>query len=261
MAKKPSSKAKRGKRPVEKSAVKGGGIMSINKSNTSPGMKIILIVLIIAFVGLFAGTGLASFVEMLRNPTTNSSTVATGTDAISQIKATYDPQVKALTTAVASDPTSYTLLVNLAEAHLAYAEKLQSTFANQSSQPATSTMTTLAQELGLARDNFKKAVKANKNPLSPDLVDYAITTYYSGDATGAVTIGERVIKSDPTFAPAFYNLGIFYEAVGKKDLAVAAYQKYITLDPKGLRGTPSYAAQQIKALGGSVPSTATAPAP
>ena len=255
MAKKPSSKAKKSKRSVDKSSVKGGGIMSINKSNTSLGMKIILVILIVSFVLLFSYGGITGFIDLFTKQQATTQTATT--DPITQIKNQYDPQIKAFDAAVASNPTSYTLLVNLAEAHLTYAQQLQTAASSQSSQVNTATMVVLSQQLSLALDNFKKAVKANKKPASPDLVDYAITTYYSGDATGAVTIGERVVKADPTFAPARYNLGIFYQAVNKKAQAIAAFQKYITLDPKGLAGNPSYAVQQLKVLGGSVPSTAT----
>ena len=42
----------------------------------------------------------------------------------------------------------------------------------------------------------------------------AIATYYSGDTTGAVKIATGVIKKDPTFAPAHYNIAIFFEGLG-----------------------------------------------
>ena len=253
MAKKPSSSSKRSKKPVEKSAVKGGGIMSLNKSNTSPFMKIVIIVTIISMVMLFLAGGVTGLIALFQ-PAPQAAKV----DPIVALRTQYDPQIQALTTVLASEPTSYTLLVNLANAHLSYAQELQ----NLTSEQSTAAMEPLAQQLTLARDTYAKAVKANKNTESPVLVDYAITTYYSGDATAAVKIAEGVIKKDPTFAAAFYNLGIFYEAVSKKELAIAAYQKYVTLDLTGQNGNMDYALQQLKALGGSIPSTSAAtPAP
>jgi tetratricopeptide (TPR) repeat protein len=58
-----------------------------------------------------------------------------------------------------------------------------------------------------------------------------------------------VIKKDPAFAPAYYNLGIFYQAQGFNDLAVVAYQKFLALDPTGKQGNADYVKQQLKALG------------
>ena len=249
MAKKPSSSSKRRKKPVEKSAVKGGGIMSLNKSNTSPFMKIVIIVIIISMVMLFLAGGVTGIIALFQ-PSPQTAKV----DPIVALRTQYDPQIQALTTVLASEPTSYTLLVNLANAHLSYAQELQ----NLTSEQSTAALEPLGQQLTLARDTNAKAVKANQKPESPGLVDFAITTYYSGDATAAVKIAEGVIKKDPTFAAAFYNLGIFYEAVNQKDLAISAYQKYVTLDLTGQNGNMDYALAQLKALGGSIPSTSAA---
>jgi len=246
MAKKPSSGSKRSKRPVDKSAAKGGGIMSLNKSNTSPFMKIVIIVIIVSMVTLFLAGGVTGIIELFK-PRPKAAAV----DPVVALKTQYDPRIQSYTLVLASDPTSYTLLVNLANAHLSYAQDLQAL----SASPRTPTMEAISQQLVLARDTYQKAAKANKNADSPVLVDYAITTYYSGDATEAVKIAEGVIKRDPTFAAAFYNIAIFYEAVNRTDLAVAAYQKYIALDPTGKNGNMDYAKQQLKALGGSVPAT------
>jgi len=248
MAKKPSSGSKRSKRPVEQSAVKGGGIMSLNKSNTSPFMKIVIIVIIISMVTLFFAGGIAGFMELFK-PAPKAAVV----DEMAALKSQYDPQIAAFTNVLASDPTSYAVLVNLANTHMNYVGDLQ----NLKSAQTTTTMVVISQELGLARDTYKKAVASNKNADSPVLVDFAISTYYSGDATAAVKIAEGVIKKDPKFAPAFYNLAIFYESVNQKDLAISAFQKYIVLDPNGLQGKMDYAVQQLKTLGGSVPSTSS----
>jgi len=213
MAKKPSSKARKGKRPVEKSAVNGGGIMSINKST--------------------------------------ASTVATATDPISKIKATYDSQVKSLNTVVASDPTSYTVLISLGNTHYDYALQLM-----QASQTTTAAMIPALEQWTLAKESFAKAFKKHALEKAP-AVDYSVAQYYSGETTAAIKTAVAVTKIDPNYAPAHYNLAIFYDGRGDKALAIKEYQLYIVLDPKGQFGSPSYAVAQLKALGGSVPATTT----
>ena len=248
MAKKPSSKARKSSRSVEKSAVKGGGIMSINKSHTSLGMKIVLIVLIVCFVLLFSYGGISGFVDLFskqqqaQNPTV---------DPITQIKVRYDPQVKAFETALASSPTSYTLLVQLGNVHYDYALQLM-----QASQTATAALVPALEQWSAASANFGKAFKGRKLEKTVG-VDYAVTQFYSGDTTAAVKTAIAVTKIDPTFPPAFYNLGIFYGSLGQKALAIAAFQRYIVLDPKGTGGNPDYAIRQLKALGGTVPATSS----
>jgi len=253
MAKKPSSKAKRGKRSVEKSAVKGGGIMSINKSNTSPGMKVILIMLIVSFVLLFSYGGITGFIDLFsKQPQTK--TIAS--DPAAQIKSTYDSKLAAINTALASDPTSYTLLVSLANTHYSYAQDLA-----QSSQTTTASTAVAYQEWTAAKDTFAKAAKQQKLDQNA-LVDYSVTQFYSAPSTSAVEAAIKTAvtatKRFPTFAPAYFNLGIFHSAIGQNEAAIIAFQRYIVLDPKGTSGNPSYAVQQLKALGGSVPSTSTA---
>ena len=246
MAKKPSSKSRKSNRPADKSAAKGGGIMSINKSNTSLGMKIVLIILIVSFVLLFSYGGITGFVDLFtKQPQSKSLTV----DALTQVKNRYDPQVKAFDAAVASSPTSYTLLVNLANVHYDYALALA-----QTSQTSTAALMPSIEQWSQAKTAFSKAFKVHKLEKSSG-VDYAVAQFYSGDTTAAVKTAISVTKLDPTYPPAYYNLGIFYGSLGNNAPAIAAFQRYLVLDPKGTGGNVDYARQQLKALGGTVPAT------
>ncbi|NTU72396.1 MAG: tetratricopeptide repeat protein [Coriobacteriia bacterium] len=238
MAKKPSGK--RRKRPVEQSAVKGGGIMSLNKSNTSPFMKVIIVIIIISMVTLFFAGGVAGIVELFK-PVPKAPVV----DPIVALKQQYDPQLSRFDAMLASDPTSYTVLVSSGNARFDYAlalTKLVSATATAAIEPA-------AIQWAGAADAFKKAVKANKDAPSGVGIDYSITLYYSGETTQAIKIATGVVKKDPTFAPAHYNLGIFFEAIGDKVSAIAAYQRYLALDPEGKNGDPNFVKTQLKTLG------------
>ncbi len=254
MAKKPSSK--RAKRPVSQSAAKGGGIMSLNKSNTSPFMKFVIILIIIAMVTLFLYGGIAGLIELFK---TQPQSQAVSTDPIAQVKAEYEPRLTAFDAALASNPESFTLLVNTGNARFDYAMDLMKLV----SQTSTAALQPAVDQWTAAKDVFAKAVKVNKEAPSGVRVDYSIALYYSGDTTEAIKVATAVVKKDPTFAPAFFNLGIFYEGLGDAELAVAAYQKYLTLDPDGKAGgNPEYAKQQLQALGATVaPSTGASATP
>jgi tetratricopeptide (TPR) repeat protein len=257
MAKKPSSRSKKAKKSVSQSAARGGGIMSLDKSHTSPFMKFVIIMVIIAFVSLFLYGGITGIIELFK-----PQPQAAKPDAVTAVKAQYDPQIRGLDAVLASNPTSYTLLVASGNAHFDYAfalGKLVSTQATAAAMPAVEQWTA-------ARDAFKKAVAANKKADSGVQVDYAVATFYSGDTTEAVKIAGAVVKKDPTFAPAYFNLGIFYEGLNNPEFAIAAYQKYLLLDPTGKSGANvDFVKQQLKALGApetagaSLINTATSP--
>ncbi len=241
MAKKPSSSSKRTKRPVSQSAVKGGGIMSLNKSNTSPFMKFVIILVIVSMVTLFLYGGIAGLIQLFQTPP-----AAPVVDPVVAIQRKYDPQLQNLDTALASNPESYTLLVAAGNRRFDYALELMQLVSDQS----TAALVPAVEQWTATKDVFQKAVKANKNAESGVLVDYSIATYYSGDTTGAVKIATGVIKKDPTFAPAHYNIAIFFEGLGDTAKAIAAYQAYLALDPTGKAGgNPDFAKTQLKALG------------
>jgi tetratricopeptide (TPR) repeat protein len=242
MAKKPSSRAKRSKKSVDQSSVKGGGIMSLNKSNTSPFMKIVIIVIIVAMVMLFLYGGIAGLIELFK-----PQPKAAAPDAIALLKDKYDPQLQSWNTVLASEPTSYGVLVRLGSTHYDYAIELM----KLASQNSTAAMAAAGQEWAASKDAYKRAVKANKAAEPGVLVDYSVATYYSGETTAAVRIAVGVLKTSPGFAPAFYNLGIFYEGSGDTVRAIEMYQKYLALDPTGKSGNVDFVKQQLKTLGAS----------
>lgn len=211
--------------------------MAINKSNSPVWVKVTLIVLIVAFV--------ASIVTIAANPfappTPTGQTA--GGDGISAIEAQYQPQIAALTGQLQSDPTSYTVLVNLGNTYFDWAQQTQ-----QASATTTSAVGADQPLWISAKDSYARAlaVKADESPVR---VDHTITVFYTGDTPTAIELAEQIIKDDPTFAPAHFNLGIFYQSSGDNQKAVAAFNKYLELDPQGSQGgNPDYAKEQLDAL-------------
>lgn len=80
-------------------------------------------------------------------------------------------------------------------------------------------------------------------------VDRAICVFYAGDHEGAIADLEAFTKRDATFAPAWANLGMFYESHGDESKAIDAYEKAIAAAEKDdTYGVKDYAQQHLDAL-------------
>ncbi len=228
-----------------------GGIMGLDKSSTSMGMKIIISLLILAFVSTFLYGGIASIIQVFQpNP---NQPATTATDPIAAAETQFQPQVDALRALVESDPTSQTPLVNLGNAYFDWAQQV-----SQASQNSTTAAVTAGALWISAKDTYAKAIKIK--PGDPALtIDYAIATFYSGDTAGAIAIAVPVSESNPTFAQAWLNLGVFYQASGESAKAIAAFNQYLKLDPTGKQGNADFAKEQLDLLKKTSPSTTTTP--
>lgn len=212
--------------------------MAINKSNTPVWMKVVLIVLAVVFVLGFVTIGASPFVQSAQQTQTNQST-QTSTE---QINSQYQGTVSALTTQLQSDPASYTVLVNLGNTYFDWAIQLQK--ASQNSTEAA------GQDLPVwtsAKDAYARAYKIKADD-SPAAVDYSITLFYTGDTNTAIKVAEDTAKRDPKFAPAYFNLGIFYGTVNRTAEAITAFETYLKLDPTGKQGNIEYAKAQLSNL-------------
>jgi tetratricopeptide (TPR) repeat protein len=228
--------------------------VAINKSNSPMWVKVTLIILIVAFV--------MSFVVLASNPfqafaPTGTTPSGQKQDPIAQIDAQFQPQVAAITAQLQSDPASYTVLVSLGNTYFDYAIQKQ-----QASQTSTAAAGSDLPLWSSAKDAYERALKIDATE-SAVRMDYAITLFYTGDSLAAIKIGEEVVKEDPTFAPGWFNSGVFYAALSQNAKAITAFEKYLALDPKGEKGgSPEFAKTQIKQLkasGGATPITTSTP--
>lgn len=227
--------------------------MALNKARTSIWVKVLIIILIVAFVSLFMFGGIAGIFDLFS--TSNTQTASTTTDPVTTVNEKHQPTVDALQKLAASEPTSYTAAVNLANGYFDWAQEMSLPQTGQS-QITTAAMSAAVSLWAQARAAYDSAVKLTK-AFDPSVqTDRSIAAFYSNDATAAITIARQVTVKDPKFAPAWLNLGLYYDATGKTLLAVAAYKKSLALDPKG--SNVSYVQGRLKALGGS---TSTSPTP
>ncbi len=220
--------------------------MAIDKSNTKPWVKVTLILLIVAFV--------MSFVVLAANPwqAFQDNSTQTGGSTVDAVDAQFQPQVASLTSVLQSNPESYTILVSLGNTYFDWAAQKQ-----QASQSSTATLGADLPLWNSAKDAYSRAVVI-KSDEPTVMVDYAITLFYTGDSLKAISTAEAVTKATPDFSPAWFNLGIFYQTTEKNDKAVAAFERYLKLDPKGSSGgSPDFAQQQLDALKGSSIATTT----
>ena len=137
--------------------------------------------------------------------------------------------------ALASDPESYTALVGAGNTY--------SDWANAAGQASQGTGADLP--MRTAAIGYYERAQAIE-PTSPVGVDLAIAYFYSGEASAAIASAEGVIAADSEFVPAWFNIMIFYDTAGQRELAVAAAQRYQELDPEGQFGDPNIATQVIE---------------
>ena len=219
--------------------------MALNKAQTSVGMKVVLILLIVAFVASFVSIGAGLFTG--GTTTTNQPT---STDPLTAINAQYQPTVAALTNTLQSQPESYTALVSLGNTYFDWAASVQ-----QQSQTSTAAVGADQPLWISAKDAYTRALKVEKGEPAVQ-VDYAITLFYTGDTNNAVAIATTVTKDSPEFAPAWFNLGVFYRALGQNDKAVASFNQALKLDPEGTQINAEFAKSQVQELE-SAPATGT----
>lgn len=98
-----------------------------------------------------------------------------------------------------------------------------------------------------AKRALEKAIQIRPN--DPEiLMNYGYTLYLSKKNHEAVDHYLRSIELKPDWQLSRYNLAIAYEQIGKKELALAEYQKVVKLDPQGLQAEKAF--ERIRILTG-----------
>ena len=219
--------------------------MAIDKSRTSVGVKVVLVLVALAMVsylvptlfGLFGSTG-----------STTDGTASTSSDVLGQIAQKYTATVAAFDAALQSEPTSYTVLVNQGNTYFDWGmDVVQAASTNQALAGSEQPMWLSA------RQYYERALAIQQEPAVS--VDLSIAYFYSGETTKAVVLASSVTTSQPDFAPAWFNLGVFYASQGNNAGAIEAFEKTLALDPNGQSTNKDYATQQLAALKGSSPTT------
>ncbi len=176
-----------------------------------------------------------------------SSTSASGAQdgsAMDQIDAQYGTAAQSLLTQYDADPSNPSALLNLANGYFDWGVAALNHAGGDADEAHAREL--LSDAIGYY-DTY-----LDENPGAKSAtVDRAICLFYTGDADRAVAELQDLVSEDPTFAPAWANLGMFYESQGSTEKAADAYQKAIDAtadeDPYGVR---SYAEERLSAIGG-----------
>lgn len=210
--------------------------MAIDKSNTPTWMKATLILLAIVFMSSFVTVGASSCSEGVSTggPATN--------DPVATAKGNFEGTVNALTGLLASDPTSYTLLVNLGDQYFNWARELSS-----SAQTSTAAAEAAYAKWTSASETYARALETSSGTPSVK-VDYAFSLFNSQDTTKAIEVASGVLKSDPKFAMAPFALGEFYSYKRDNQSAIKYFNQYLALDKKDEWGNNAYAKDAVKQL-------------
>ena len=213
--------------------------MAINKKKASPALRFAIAA--VAFVLVLSFVPWGSF-GLFGNSSTSGNTATTQID---QINAQWAPSVASFDPMLASDPTSYTILVAVANTYSDWASAIQQETGGQTGQD---------RPIHVAAASFYDRALAVKSGDPAVATDAAISHYYSGDTANAIRIIEETFKASPEFAPARFNGAIFYRTAGRTADAVASLNLYLELDPAG---ASAEAAKSILAELGSASGDAT----
>ncbi len=205
--------------------------MAINKKTMSTPFRVVVVIICLLLVVTMIPWGALGLFS------NNNQSVPGSQEAIAN---RHSPGIDMLQTQLASDPTSYTVLIGIARSYSVWASEAM-----------------MADTAGLGADvtiwqssvtYFNRALEiAADNPA--DMMDASIARFYSGDLDGAIQLVEAVWAIDPDFAPSHFNAGIFFETAGRTTEAIAAYTRYLELDPQGMGpGNPSVAQSAIARL-------------
>ncbi|MBE0477348.1 MAG: tetratricopeptide repeat protein [Coriobacteriia bacterium] len=215
--------------------------MAIDKKRTAPWVKAVIVLVALAFA---AGPAIAAL--GLR---TGGGSTAAGGDAYARIAGQFAPQADANEARLASEATSYTVLVDQGNLYFDWALEVQ-----RDQQLASGGAD---RPIWLAATHYYERALAER-PGDPAVgTDLAISYFYARRVADAIQTVEKVVEEQPDFAAARFNAGIFYREVGRTADAVSALQKYLELDPNGKSGDPQRAGQWLSELGASRPATGT----
>lgn len=171
----------------------------------------------------------------------NSSSAQTDMD---KVDAQYGSAAQKLKQQYEAD-SSTNNLINLANGYFDWGAAAQNAAETDADKSHVKELFTKAVEY---YDKYLEADSSSKSAY----VDRAISVYYTGDVNGAIGTLEEYTKGDGAgFAPAWANLGMFYEGLDRADDAKAAYEKAIeTAGSDDAYGVKDYAEARLSALNG-----------
>jgi len=220
--------------------------LAVDKKNSPTWYKVVVWIVLVAFVLGFVVVGALEAFKMFTNkdtsaPITTSSQEKTAAAQIAAINTQFQAQVATKKAAQKAKPNDFTANSELGLAYSLWAQTLQATGDTQALGEATARFTDAVPFLKIAY-----GIK----PTDADTANgYVLALAYSGNVTQALTVAREVTTKIPADANAWFNLGSLLagsnEANAKKD-AIAAFRTAKELDSSGT--LKAQAQQQIDTL-------------
>lgn len=204
--------------------------MAINKSHSPAWVKIVVWVIVAAFVLTGVGFGGSAILQALANAsqagtaTTDTNTTAS-TDSLEIINAAFQPTMTSLEASIAADPENLSLLTKAGSTYMDWAYQLYNSSDTKAQAAFSSTM-------AAAIPYWERAqvLSPSDRTIAGDL---ATALFYAGRTDEAIALAEKTLKDNPDYATVWFNLGIFKEASGDTAGAKTAYQKAVDTDTEG----------------------------
>jgi tetratricopeptide (TPR) repeat protein len=203
--------------------------VAINKKQSSIWVKAVLVFVALAFI-----VSLLPQVFLGNKNGAKGEASASGAGAVLEsIANEHLPAVTSYTSALASEPTSYTALVGLGNTYFDWGAKLQEARQALGDVDGHDLPMWLA-----AAAAYDRALTIK--PGDPSVgTDMAISLYYAAQTDRAIEVIEGVRADAPDFGPAYFNAGVFYRGVGENAKAIAAFERYLELEPEGASAPPA----------------------
>lgn len=218
--------------------------MAINKSSSPAWVKGVIIFVALTFIVSVGGLASLSLAPGSGTGTNNTATNTNGIETTATIASQYASRTVGIEEALKGDPKNYDLLLAAGQTYQDWASQVQ-----QLGAAGAGADVPLWQK---SVEFYRQALEVK--PGDPNATtDYSIAQFSSGDVDAAIATAEGVAKADPTFAPVQFNLGVYYSAKNDNAKAIAAYQTYIKLDPKGQ--LVSEANSRMQSLRSAAPTT------
>jgi tetratricopeptide (TPR) repeat protein len=216
--------------------------MALDKRQTSLWVKVVIGFIAVAMVLLLTLPAIGSILNSGDGGDDTATQANMGT--LDAIAATYQPTILSFEDQLQGEETSATVYVNLGNAYFDWALEVQSA-ASQGLVPAGSDTS-----LWLSSASYYDQAIAAGVEEPGVLTDMAVAKFYTGDTAAAIASVERALTGDPEFLLGYYNAGIFYADAGRTDEAVAAYERYLELDPGDSPERTQFVQDQLAQLQG-----------
>lgn len=175
----------------------------------------------------------------------DGSETSTDGSAMESIDAQYGTAAQQLASQYEADPTNPSTLLNLANGYFDWGVAAMNHAASDEDSAH-------AHELLARAVEYYDTYLADNPGAKSATVDRAICVFYAGDTDQAIEALEALISDDPSFAPAWANLGMFYESQGSTEKAADAYRRAIEASAEDdAYNVGSYAQERLDALEGA----------